>query len=156
MMKRFIFSKITIVFVVHIMLLVGLYYGTKSIAMVHDRAVVPVYLVAVKPDSAKTYDENGFFIGQFVGEFDYEGHRFEQNISISQRFELIQSKKPVRHMKLLSAAEIGLDTPFNGPGTYLFYILSMATFFLMFLFTDLPKFYRANQKTVFDENKACS
>lgn len=131
-MKQLSFSKITMILGCIILLMVALFHGIKSVAMVYDKALVPVYLVAVKPDSAKTYDENGFFIGQFVGEFDYEGHRFEQNISISQRFELVNGKQPVKYMKVLSASEIGIDTPFYGPITTLLCLLVTGAFFLSF------------------------
>lgn len=155
-MKRLSFSKIAMILACITLLMFGLFHGVKSIAMVYQKALVPVYLVNVKPESAKTYDENGFFIGQFVGEFDYQGHRFEQNISISQRFDLIKGKKPVRHIKLLSAAEIGIDTPFSGPITTLLYLLVTGAFFLSFVFFSLPNFAQANKKAILHENKACS
>lgn len=113
-MKRLSLSNVVAVCAVAILTLL-VYQGIKSLSLTQDRALVAVQLVSVKPHSAKSYDENGFFVGTFVGEFTYQGHRFEHDISISDRFELLKSRQPVTHMKVLSAAEIGLDTPFWGP-----------------------------------------
>lgn len=113
-MKRLSFSKLVTIFAVMIVTLL-VYQGIKSLSLTQDRALVAVQLMSVKPNSGKAYDENGFFVGRFVGEFTYQGHRFERNISIAERFELLKNRQPVEHMKMLSAAEIGLDTPFWGP-----------------------------------------
>lgn len=113
-MKRLSLSNIVTVCVV-ILLTLLVYHGIKSLSLTQDRALVTVQLVSVKPHSSKTYDENGFFVGTFVGEFTYQGHQFEYPVSISERFELLKNRKPVNHMKMLSAADIGLSTPFWGP-----------------------------------------
>lgn len=151
-MKRFSFSRNTILLIFISLLAIGLFHGIRSIALVYDRAVVPVYLVSIKPNSEKTYDENGFFIGQSVGIFEYEGHRFERDIFMSHRFELMNAKKPVMYMQLLSAADIGIDTPFWGPLTN---FLIFVSFVLIYLILYVSPFTPMRKKLLFDENNAC-
>lgn len=130
-MKRLSLSNVVAVCAVAILTFL-VYQGIKSLSLTQDRALVAVQLVSVKPHSAKSYDENGFFVGTFVGEFTYQGHRFEHDISISDRFELLKNRQPVTHMKILSAAEIGLDTPFWGPVAN---VLFMAVILLSVVFS---------------------
>lgn len=150
-MKHFIFSKTGLFLMAVMLLVIALCQGIKAFALVHDKALLHVNLVSVHQPSAENYDSNGFLTGTFVGIFEFKGHHFELPVSAGERFDQMRAGKPVKHVKMLSASDVGIETPFWGPMSKGLIVLAFLVTYLILHF--YPYMFMSKKQSHTDKPK---